>query len=143
VWAAEPPEIDELRKPVEVQVEGSGTEFFRARRMLEEATSERDRSLAACAGACQAAFAALAIDSHLGAVPARRAVGRGLEPADLILNASYLLDRSGQEAVERAARSLESEFASLGLRVAMDGPFPPFHFVSADVLSVEPAPGVG
>jgi hypothetical protein len=113
---------------------GAGSRYLRTRmsaaRVQEEGEAARDR----CAAACHERLGAMAEDAVLARLPRRPARGEAGPPREVILRAAYLVRRSRAESFVSASEALEHAFAWLGLNVAVEGPFPPFHFVPRDLL---------
>ncbi len=52
------------------------------------------------------------------------------QPADMIMNASYLVAAGSLGSLRRTIAELRGEFAAQGLSFELTGPWPPYHFVS-------------
>ena len=52
------------------------------------------------------------------------------QPADMIMNASYLVAAGSLGNLRRTIAELRAEFAAQGLSFELTGPWPPYHFVS-------------
>jgi hypothetical protein len=129
--------LDRLHGRVELGVKGfaaaapapaaarpaSGAEYL-ARRQAERRRAEAaDDALADAAAGVHARLTAQAVAAALGAPQDRRLSGRD---AEMILNASYLVDRDRAGDFAGLVRELDGR----GLALELTGPWPPFHFVA-------------
>lgn len=51
---------------------------------------------------------------------------------DIVLNTTYLVDDGQEEEVRAEVQRLQAEYADMGFRFEITGPWPPYHFVSSD-----------
>jgi hypothetical protein len=120
-------DADLARLTEEAQRQG-GAAFF-ARKLLDRERDARVRERAA----------ALAAEAHEALLPlAREAVLSPPQPREvsayadeMILNASYLVDRAAEEALAERVAELGRRYETDGERLELTGPWPPYSFVTS------------
>jgi Gas vesicle synthesis protein GvpL/GvpF len=101
----------------------SGAEYLARRQAERRSAATQDDALAAAAADVHARLAQQAVAAALGTPQDRRLSGRD---AEMVLNASYLVDRDRAEEFAGLVRTLDGR----GLALELTGPWPPFHFVA-------------
>jgi hypothetical protein len=104
----------------------SGTDYLsRKKERRDAAEAGRDATDAAVAG-IHARLAESAAAAVLSRPHDRRLSGR---PAEMVLNASYLVPREGVDAFRAVVEQLGRRHEADGVELELTGPWPPYHFV--------------
>jgi hypothetical protein len=107
-----------------------GAAYMR-RRQGERDRRERERQqLEESAGEIHDRLCTLAGDGHV--LPPQRPEVSG-HAGDMVLNGVYLVPNDGQERFHAEVQVVEAEFAPLGLKLELTGPWPPYNFVPGTI----------
>ncbi len=118
--------------------QGVGSRYLHSRRAAFQMQKEGEVARDQCASECDRLLRAMAEDAALGRLPRRPARGETGPAREVILRASYLVTNEKAGLFTSAIRELERAFEALGLRIGLEGPLPPFHFVPRDLLAGSP-----
>lgn len=58
--------------------------------------------------------------------------GQAREGEDVVLATAYLVDDNADSEIRAEVQRLKAEYADLGFRFELTGPWPPYHFVNAE-----------
>jgi hypothetical protein len=124
-------EVARLSKELERQSEGGA---YMLQRRLERHLREVTSSLASGAAAdMQQGLEMLDVDVVMRA-PQNRELSQ--HEGEMLTNAACLVDAAGLERLRQLAAQTEARHASLGARVELSGPWPPYNFVPGDAAAL-------
>jgi hypothetical protein len=106
---------------------GRGTAYLLRRRQEEAVREAADQAAAAAADEVHAQLSGLAVAGRRYPPQDRRLSGRSMR---MVLNGTYLVDRSATPEVERAVAMLADLHPELELELS--GPWPPYSFAGGD-----------
>jgi hypothetical protein len=110
--------------------EARGAAYMR-RRQGERDRRERERQqLEESAEQIHERLSTLAGDGHM--LPPQRPEVSG-HAGDMVLNGVYLVSNDSQERFHAEVQALEDEFAPLGVKLVLTGPWPPYNFVPGTI----------
>lgn len=110
--------------------EDTGRAYLRRRQEDRRLAEEFTRRLSECAAAASARLERLAVAA--ASLPVRRP-GEDAEAEAVVLNGAYLVPAE-DDSLAREAGALTAEYAPLGIRFEVTGPWPPYNFVPGDVV---------
>jgi hypothetical protein len=110
--------------------EARGAAYMRRRHGARDRRERERQQLEESAGQIHERLCTLAGDGH--ALPPQRPEVSG-HAGDMVLNGVYLVPNDSQERFHAEVQVLEDEFAPLGVKLVLTGPWPPYNFVPGSI----------
>ena len=117
--------LDPALVPEEPAGQGSGAAYFGRRRAEQQVREAADQLTADVAEDVHTRVRQLAAGAVVNRPQSRTISGY---EGDMILNAAYLVDRSRAGGLSALVAELQHRYGTLGARVELSGPLPPFNF---------------